>query len=67
MNRRFTSQPIGEEVLTTGERLRRANVAAAVFPIDPFDAIRIHEYLAGHTDSLAGGAWDRIDTIGWVA
>jgi hypothetical protein len=38
-----------------------------VFPIDPLDAIRIHEYLAGHTDSLAGGAWDRIDTIGWVA
>jgi hypothetical protein len=67
MNRRTTSLPIGGEQLTSGERARRANVVAAVFPIDMIDAFRIHEYMAGHTDSLAGEQWDGLESIGWVA
>jgi hypothetical protein len=63
MNRRTTSLPIPNEQLTSGERARRANVVAAVFPVDVIDAFRIHEYMAGHTDSLAGGAWDGLESI----
>jgi hypothetical protein len=61
-NRRYTSRPIGEELLTTGERARRAAVVAAVYPIDMIDAFRIHEYMAGHTDTPTG-AWAGIESI----
>jgi hypothetical protein len=68
--RRHTSRMIGEE-LTTGERARRAAVVAAVYPIDDLDAFYIHEYMAGHSDTLTvpggPGVFHRIDTIGWVA
>jgi hypothetical protein len=67
MNRRTTSLPIPSEQLTSGERARRASVVAAVFPVDMIDAFRIHEYMAGHTDSLAGEPWDGLESIGWVA
>jgi hypothetical protein len=67
MNRRITSLPIGGELLTIGERARRASVVAAVFPVDMVDAFRIHEYMAGLTDSLAGEPWDGLESIGWVA
>ena len=52
-----------DELLTSGERARRAAVCAAVFPIDAVDAWRIHEFMDGQTDSLAGGAWDRLEDI----
>jgi hypothetical protein len=67
MNRRTTSQPIGGEQLTSGERARRAAVVAAVYPIDAIDAHVIYEFMAGTTNTLGGGVWDRIETIGWVA
>ena len=61
-NQRTTSRPIGEH-LTSGERARRAAVVVAVFPLlDTNDAFRIHEYMAGETDSLAG-PWDGIKTV----
>jgi hypothetical protein len=67
MNRRVTSRPIGGEHLISGERARRAELIAAVYPIDAIDAFVIHEFMAGQTDTLGGGVWDRIETIGWVA
>jgi hypothetical protein len=67
MNRRTTSLPIPNEQLTSGERARRANVVAAVYPIDMADAFYIHEFMAGLTDTLAvpGGpsVFDRIEDI----
>ena len=65
-NQRTTSRPIGEH-LTSGERARRAALVAAVYPIDDVDAFHIHEFMSGETNTLGGGAWDSIETIGWVA